>query len=435
MPFGSKEVLVSALRTMLTAVVLLAMAAGCSHTDGRVAASTNHVAIDVADIAPDQGAGVIFVDAMKQAAPWSGKDPLVLDRSGMVRFLAPGQVAETVIYPRAAYPAGDYTLLYAGKGQFDFSGAGGAVIARAPGRIVLRIVPRNGGIRLRLTATDLSNPVHDIRLILPGFTQTYARAPFHPLFLQALRSFHVLRFKDWMHGDTFVSTAVWPSRPTTMRATQVAEAGVAPEYMVALANATRANPWFTLPVGATDMYIYQFAALVHHTLDPRLHATFEYGHAVRKPGTPTNAYAAMAGRNLHLAANRNAAALRWYSARSTQMFALVQRAFGADRSRTNEEVLGAVAVASARPPLSRDALERWHAPALAQAGYMPALPAPPPTAAPAPPIPLAPECRRSPQCVQSARLGTSGRFSAGLSAMRRRQTTHDAYESQPDYRT
>jgi hypothetical protein len=388
----------------------------------------------VADIAPAQGAGVIFVDAMKQAAPWSSKDPLVLDRTGMVRFLAPGQTAETIIYPGGAYPAGNYTLLYAGKGRFDFSGTGGAVVARAPGRIVLRIAPRTGGIHLRLAATDLNKPVHDIRLILPGFTQTYASAPFHPLFVQALRSFKVLHFKDWMHGDTFVSTAVWPSRPTTMRATQVTPDGVAPEYMVALANATRRDPWFTLPVGATDMYIYQFAALVHQTLDPRLHATFEYGHEAWKPGTPTHAYAEMAGQNLQLAADRNAAALRWYELRSTQMFALVERAFGADARRASRVVKGAVALASA-PPLSRDALERWHAPALAQARYMPALPTSPPTAAPARPIPLAAECR-SPQCAQSPHVGTSGSISPGLSALRRRQTTHDAYDSLPDdYRT
>jgi hypothetical protein len=418
---------------MLTVVVLLAAAVGCSHTDGRFATSANRAAVDVPDIAPAQGAGVIFVDAMNQAAPWSSKDPLVLDRTGMVRFLAPGQVAETVIYPRAAYPAGDYTLLYAGKGRFDLSGTGGAVITRAPGRIVLRIVPRTGGIRPRLTATDPNEPVHDIRLILPGFAKTYASAPFHPLFVQALRSFNVLRFKDWMHGERFVPSVVWPERPRATRATQVAPDGVAPEYMVALANATGADPWFTLPVGATDMYIYQFAALVHQTLDPRLHATFEYGHEVWKRGTPTNAYAAMAGRNFHLAADRNAAALRWYSLRSTQMFQLVERAFGADAGRANLVASGAVAAAPPRP-LSRYALERWHAPALAQARYMPALPTALPSAAPAPPIPLAAECRRSPQCARSLQA-TFGRVSAGLAAQRRRRTTHDDYESQPDYRT
>ncbi|MDB5041798.1 MAG: hypothetical protein JWN27_2524 [Candidatus Eremiobacteraeota bacterium] len=430
---------------MLTCVVFVATAEGCSHTGGRSAEPAvtmqraearvaYRAAADVRDIVPGRGAGVIFVDAMKQAAPWYSRNPLVLDRAGNVRFLAPGQVAETVLYPRAAYPAGDYTLMYAGKGRFDFNGTGAAVIARSRGRIVLRIVPRPAGIRMRVTATDPSDPLRDVRLVLPGFAQTYASSPFHPLFLQALRSFNVLRFKDWMHGDTFVETAVWPGRPATTRATQVAPAGVAPEYMVALANATGKDPWFTLPVGATDMYIYQFAALVHQTLDPRLHATFEYGHEAWKPGTPSYAYAVMAGQNLQLAADRNAAAVRWYARRSTQMFALVQRAFGVDARRAHEAVKGAVAAASTRP-LSRDALERWHAPALAQARYMPLPPPPPPTAAPAPPIPLAAECR-SPQCRRSPQVGRSGSVSPGLSALRRRQTTHDAYDSLPDdYRT
>jgi hypothetical protein len=416
---------------MLVCVVLAAAVHGCSHTDARAA---NRVSIDVGDISPAHGAGVIFVDAMKQATPWSSKGPLLIDRAGVIPFLPPGQVAETVVYPRAAYPAGDYTLLYAGKGRFDFSRAGATAIARAPGRIVLRVVPRAGGIRLRLIATDSTDPVRDIRLILPGFARTYAIAPFHPLFVRAFRSFNVLRFKDWMHGDRLVSTAVWPGRPTTTRATQVAPEGVAPEYMVALANATGADPWFTIPVGATDMYIYQFAALVHQTLDPRLHATFEYGHEAWKPGTPTNAYAAMAGRNLHLAADRDTAALRWYALRSTQMFQLVGRAFRADAARANLAARGAVAAAPVLPP-SRDALERWHAPVIAQARYMPALPTPRPTTAPAPPVPLAAECR-SPQCQPSSAVGTFGHFSQGLSAQRRRRMMHDADESPPDdYRT
>src|SRR6202166_2587469 len=122
---------------MLTYAVLAAIAAGCSP-----ARFANGDRIAVGEVAMGPLAGVIFVDAMKQAAPWSSKDPLVLDRAGFVRFLAPNQVAETVIYPRGSYPAGDYTLLYAGKGQFDFSRAGAAVVARAPGRIVLRKIGR-----------------------------------------------------------------------------------------------------------------------------------------------------------------------------------------------------------------------------------------------------------------------------------------------------
>jgi hypothetical protein len=430
---------VSALRTVITSVAFVSITTACSHTSGPTAAavamqhSAIRVAIDVGDIAPSRGTGVVFVDAMKQAEAWSSRGPLVLDQAGNVRFLAPGQIAETIVYRSGGYPAGNYTLLFSGKGTFDFNGTGATPISRVPGRIVLRIAPRSSGLRLRLTASDPLQPVRDIRLILPGFQRSYASAPFHPLFVRELHAFHVLCFKEWMHGATFVSGAVWPSRPTTWRATQVSPAGVAPEYMVALANATGADPWFTLPVGATNMYIYQFAALVHQTLDPRLHATFEYGHEVWKPGTPGNAYAQMAGRNLHLAADPSAAAQDWYALRSAQMFTLVERAFGADAGRADEVLKGAVAAAPPRP-LSRDALERSLV-ATQSAGYMPPLPTPLPAAAPAPPLPLAANCR-SPQC---ARLPpedrTPQRVSPGLAAQRQRQTMTDTSVSPPDYRT
>jgi hypothetical protein len=58
----------------------------------------------------------------------------------------------------------------------------------------------------------------------------------------------------------------------------------------------------------------------------------------------------------------------------------------------------------------------------------------PPASASAPPIPLAAECR-SPQCARPSHVGTSESYSAGLSALRRRQMTHDAHENPPDYRT
>lgn len=417
----------SGVRTLMVSLALAAIVSGCAHPGGR----SERAAVAVGDIASSQGSGVVFVDAMKQAAPWTSKTPLVLDGTGNVRFLAPRQVAETVIYAGVAYPAGDYTFLYAGKGAFDFSRTGGTVIANGPGKALLRIVPRPAGIRLRLTATDLRAPVHDIRLILPGFAKTYASAPFHPLFVHRLRSFNVLYFKDWMHGDTFVSSAVWPDRPTMTRLTQIAPAGVAPEYMIGLANAIGADPWFTIPVGATNMYIYQFAALVHHTLDPRLHARFEYGHDVSKPGTPGNAYAAMAGRNVHLAADPAAAARAWYEVRSKQMFAIVERAFGADSGRASPAD-ASLAMTRARP-LSREELEGWDVAAASPGSYMPA-PLTLPSAVPVSPIPLAADCR-SPQCARLPQMDRgSQHISAGL-AQRRRRTATDDKPNPPDYRT
>jgi hypothetical protein len=291
------------------------------------------VGVEVGEIAPGSGAGVVFVDAMKQASPWSAAGPLQLDRLGNVSSLAPGQVTESVVYAGdGAYPGGDYTLLF--NGRADFAVVGGTIVSRAPGRWTVRVAPHSAtGLRLRLLSTDPNDYARNIRLVLPGFERTFERAPFHPSFVHGVGGAQVLRLRGWMRAGTFARSAVWPLRPTTQRLTQDQPDGVAAEYLIALANASGANPWFTLPIGATDYYVYSFADLVRRTLDPRLHPAFEYGHETWRAGSATNGWARMAGANLHLSADPQTAALRFYSLRSTQVFAIVRRAFGPDANR------------------------------------------------------------------------------------------------------
>ncbi len=321
------------------------------------AGSAARVGTNLADIGPASSAGVVFVDAMKQAAPWSSRTALRIDSDGNVTVLAPGQAAQTVIFPAEAYPSGDYALLYDGRGSFAVDAGSGSIVQHQPGRIILRLTERLGyGIRLRLTATDPRDYARNIRLILPGFEPTYARAPFHPLFLKSLAPYCVLRFSRWMRADSNVASAPWPARSAVTALTQSGPGGVAVEYLVALANATGADPWFTFPMGVTNLYVVQFAARVHALLDPRLHPYFEYGEAAWQPGTATNAYAAMAGGNFRLAPDARTAAVAWYAARSTQMFGLVRNVYGADAGRIVRVLSGPLAVTPADAALDREIL-------------------------------------------------------------------------------
>lgn len=56
--------------------------------------------------------------------------------------------------------------------------------------------------------------------------------------------------------------------------------GVPLEIMVALANQAGVDPWFTIPVGASDEFVTQFAEFVRDNLDPKLTAYFEYSNEV-----------------------------------------------------------------------------------------------------------------------------------------------------------
>jgi len=292
---------------------------GHSRVDGRIGIELDDVGTTTQPV---------FVDAMKQATPWTAVGGLRLDAWGNAIALAPGQVAQTIVCAGGAYPAGDYVLLFDGSGSLSVDA--GTVIERAAGRIVLRLSPRSAGVRLQLTATDPHNYVRNIRLIAPGYEGSYARAPFFPGFVSALQHFHVVRFANWAHAATFTDTLDWAARSTTNQFTQAVATGVAPEYLIALANASGDDPWFVFPAGVTDAYVMQFAALVRTTLDPRLHPIFEYGQAMLVPGSPNQRYAAFAGLSAGLAYSPQTAAPAWYAWRSGQLFERLMTAFGFD---------------------------------------------------------------------------------------------------------
>ncbi len=317
-------------------------------------ARDTRVGVSLSALEPGAGGGVVFVDAMKQAAPWSSARPLALDGAGNVARLAPGQSAETAVYVGEPYPGGDYVLLYDGKGRIEIDPRSGAVVAERRGRMTVRVTPDwSYGIRLRLSATDPADHLRNLRLILPGFEQSYAAQPFHPLFLRALGPFALLRFERWMHAGT-PSALAWDRRTTPRSATQARAEGVAPEYLVALANATGADPWFAFPAGADDDYVARFAALVAAQLDPRLTPVFECGSEVWRTGTPANAAAFASGLLNRGPRGAQSPALGWYAARSARVAALVRQAFAASGRRPQIVVSGPLAL----PGTDGEALDR-----------------------------------------------------------------------------
>jgi hypothetical protein len=261
--------------------------------------------------------GPIFTDAMKQASPWSSPSALRFDSAGNVVSLARGKVAQATIFASAAYPSGDYTLLYDGTGTVEVAGA--TTLDARPGRAILRIAARSGGIHVRLSATAPTDPVRNIRLILPGYEASYAAQPFLPSVISALRQFHVLRFEQWSQAASDTSVESWPARAATSNFTQAGAAGVAPEYMIALANATGDDPWFVLPVGATDSYVEHLAQLVRATLAPQLRPIFQFGEDPLAAGSATSAYATLAGLAERRSSDPRTAAILWHAARSVEV--------------------------------------------------------------------------------------------------------------------
>nr|KAG5710339.1 hypothetical protein BaRGS_009055 [Batillaria attramentaria] len=140
---------------------------------------------------------------------------------------------------------GRYTLLYDGEGTVDFSLAQHTVRYNGKGRMIVEFpqIPHSG-IAFRLLATNPSDPIRNVRLLPPGYENTYERFPFHPLFLEFLKRFSEIRFMDFLrtNGHTPEPTT-WNDRKPTNFHTQVGHDGGSIEYLVQLANTVGADPW------------------------------------------------------------------------------------------------------------------------------------------------------------------------------------------------
>lgn len=118
----------------------------------------------------------------------------------------------------------------------------------------------------------------------PG--QSNAGQTFNQTFTQQLQPFGTVRFMDWMNANTNKTTS-WADRPQPQNMRYDLNGGVPIEQMVAMANQTNVDPWFTMPVMADANYVQQFATYVKQNLDPQHKVYVEYGNEVWGLTDPT----------------------------------------------------------------------------------------------------------------------------------------------------
>ena len=282
------------------------------------------------------GTELVFVDIFKQSQPFQsqmkgkpyGKGPrLHLTPGGWPGYLEPGQSADTLMCRNIEnYPSGDYICLYDGRGRIEF-GFDARVKSRSPGRIIVSVDPSDAGILLSIRETFAEDPVRNIRLILPGFENTYEKQPFHPLFLKHWSIFKVIRFMDWMRtNDSKISR--WSDRPLPSSPTQAGPGGAALEYMIKLANTLHADPWFCMPHQVTDDYISHFARLLKQKLNPDLRIYIEYSNEAWNTKFKQAKYCLRMGRAMQLDENSFSAQLSFYAKRSVEVFRMWEAAMG-----------------------------------------------------------------------------------------------------------
>ncbi len=341
----------------------------------------------------------VSVDAFKRSRDWiSGTKrtfddgrPLALDEHGWVRSLAPGQVARTLMFwGEVKYPSGDYLILYEGKGTLTPWPQEHVVTSR-PGRMVLRVDSKKGGIGLVIEATDPTDPIRNIRVLMPGgvcsddprracdrktpcgkgarcapFEENYATQIFHPHFLSRVSHYGALRFMDWMRTNGS-KIARWEERPKPDDARW--SKGAPLEVMVELANRLDQDPWFTLPHTATDGYVASFARYVHEHLEPGRRPHVEHSNEVWNDQFPQAKYARERGQAGGLGGTPFEAQLAYHARRTAEIAKIWERVYGTRKGEL-VRVLGAQA---ANPWTSEVMLAfedvRAHVDALAIAPY------------------------------------------------------------------
>ena len=282
----------------------------------------------------------VFTDLFKTAREWlpqsngvwDSGETLNTDANGWVKSLGSGKWAGTLMARgiNGRYPAGKYLVLYDGEGTFEIK-FDATVIESSPGRMVLDVNPSNDGILLRILTTNPSNYIRNIRVIMPGYWNRYETQTFHPLFLQALSPFKVIRFMDWQKTN-FSKVTSWTARTTPNTYTQTTPQGAALEYMIELCNFLGADPWFCMPDQADDAYITNFATLVRDTLDPSLRVYIEFSNEIWNSGFSQGLRVQADGvakwPSLNNDTGKFEARMRMYSERAVNAFDIWETVFG-----------------------------------------------------------------------------------------------------------
>ena len=263
----------------------------------------------------DYSTELAFVDLMHIARTWYTKDvdnpngsPFNSEQADALSYRPDGypthipqsvagnpymQEVATIWAITTAWPHGQYTLLYEGEGDFVLWNGHFNLTHHGQGRITFLLDSTDTGerpIELRITRSEQSNPIRNIRLLMPGTEQTYASQPFNQDWLDLVKRFGSVRFMDWGSTNNWgysdwedwdnPTETPWAERQQPDHYTYAHFKGVPYEYMIQLMNEHDLDGWVCVPHSASPDYIRQMARLFHDNLEPERTLTVEYSNEI-----------------------------------------------------------------------------------------------------------------------------------------------------------
>lgn len=256
-----------------------------------------------------------------------------LDTSGTVKSLATGEYAIRVLtLPNAARQGSSVRVrcTWNGDGSVKMASWIATSISAAANELSFTWVPSGSQTAaILVTATNSANPVRQIDCREADASRT---AVFHPDFVKSLAPYKTIRFMDW--SNVIKNRKVtWATRTTPQSSLTFGQDGVAVENLIALANATQADPWLNISWNADDDYIRQYATYVRNNLAAGKKVYVEVSNEVWNNGFPVTLQAKNEGVAENLSADPWQAMLFRYAEKSAQVMKIWTEVFAGQQSR------------------------------------------------------------------------------------------------------
>lgn len=293
---------------------------------------------------------------------------LDLDKDGWPRSLpdvnstASYRSLTTILYhDNSRHPGGKFTILYEGKGTLRYTGAQVIASESSEGRNVVQVA-ENASFFLHIDATDPEKKgdyLRNVRVLVPGgicygdashyapdaamcpssftpFERVSNQQHVHPLLLNDLKNFRVLRFMDFL--NTIANPIqTWSQRVRPEYASWGLQ-GAPLELAIEMSNTIQAEPWLNIPVQAKDEYIRQYAKIVKAKLAPHLKFYIELGNEVWNSAWPYIQDARLMEQRAKLTWPTSTASLfelrlNYYGKRTSEMCSIIKQEFAEQASR------------------------------------------------------------------------------------------------------
>lgn len=248
------------------------------------------------------------------------------------RYLKPGESGRLTVFwdLNAKYlPQGDYVFTYDGTAEVSFSSYssnGITEVSDSPGRIVINNAKTSGSVFLYFDVTENSteDPIRNIRFT--ELDRENSTDIFRPEIVADYAKLEAFRFMDWMKVNNSTMTS-WEEYPADNALLQTGN--ISFNYMIALANQTGMDAWFTAPLLADDDFLRTMAGRIRDELNPDLRAYIELSNEVWNGGFAATGQAAAKARELGLTdlTNNKQAAGVYYGYRTAQMENIFEEVF------------------------------------------------------------------------------------------------------------